>query len=291
MMPARNAPWSSARLTWATAGLLTVLVTSVVAFTNLQDIYNAQKDFVVGSLLSIAGFCFGRALNRTDEVISDHLHNAGAFQELSRLERNVDAAVERLSEYYDAQCQQLDFHRHSPLLRVALDDLNKTTANVIKLRSDLGDSSETEGYKLPSAARLALISARRDLNEAINRRNQVYEWLAPQLDPRSETATWDIFAVMSSDLIKGTRTLEALLTQHVSGSPEERLPPIRGYLTMAIKRAEEFTEAMPHTNISIPKVFDVMVGDIAKALDVIDRVELGMSPSARSSQPVAGNAG
>lgn len=296
---------STSQRVWAGAGLAILLITLLVAFSNLRDIYNAQQDFVVGSLLSLSGFCFGRALSRTQEqkaielirtaptpavnhalreAMATQLHSAGAFEQLSRLERNIDAALDRLSEYYDSQCQRLDFYRHSSLLRVALDDLDKTAANVVGLRQILHESASEADHLISPAARLALISVRRDLREAMNRRDQAYEWFETRLDRKTDEEAWDVFAVMTSDILKGTRSLEALLSQHVSYPHEEYLPTIRGYLAAAIGRGKEFTEAVEHGEVAIPKIFEVMMYDLTRALDAIDHVDLAGRDAVRSPQ-------
>jgi hypothetical protein len=279
---------------WAAGGLAILLATLVVAFSNLQEIYDAQKDFVVGSLLSLSGFCFGRALSRTTEQkalelihtaptreISDalrermsvRLHEAGAFEQLSRLERNMEAAVDRLSEYYDSQSQRLDFYRHAPLLRVALDDLDKAAANVMDLRRTMRGSAEEAALAMPPAVRLALISVRRDLREALNRRDQAYEWLAARLDRDEQDEAWDLFAVMTADVIKGTRTLEALLSQHAPDPPDDYLRTVVGYLEAAVRRAGEFAAVVGRRDVALPKIFDVMLDDLSKAIGALRSVE------------------
>ena len=44
------------RWMWLAAGVLVIVSTIAIAASNLREIYFAQKDFVVGSLLSLAGF-------------------------------------------------------------------------------------------------------------------------------------------------------------------------------------------------------------------------------------------
>src|SRR5215468_8342965 len=95
---------------WGLFGLAVLAFTLAVAATNLQAIYQAQKDFIVGSLLSLTGFCFGKALSRTQEQRAielirtaptkaveialtaeriERLHRDGVFQRLSLLARNL----------------------------------------------------------------------------------------------------------------------------------------------------------------------------------------------------------
>ncbi|HZN17834.1 MAG TPA: hypothetical protein VFB84_06530 [Micromonosporaceae bacterium] len=49
------------------------------------------------------------------------------------LERNVGAATERLSEFYDRHTRSLDFYRDAPLLGVAPDDFGRAADNVAVL--------------------------------------------------------------------------------------------------------------------------------------------------------------
>ncbi len=132
--------------------MVVLVFIAVVAADNLQSIYAAQKDFVVGSLLSLTGFCFGRALSRTQEQRAielirtapteaveialtaeriERLHRDGVFQRLSLLARNLEAAGERIAEYYDTEARRLDFYRYLPLLRVVLSDLDQARANIV----------------------------------------------------------------------------------------------------------------------------------------------------------------
>jgi len=286
---------------WAIGGLAVLVLISVVAVSNLHSIYDAQKDFVVGSLLSLVGFCFGKAFSRTQEQkaielirtvqggavegvlkeqVSARLHRDGVFDELAVLARNVDAALERLGQYYDSQCRIPDFYRHAPLLEVALDDLDKSGASVVRLQRKLGSGTHERSYPVSPAARLRLISVRRDLREAVGRRDQAYEWFATRLSREADEEAWDMFAVMTSDMRKGERSLEALLSQHLLFPIDHYLRTTSGYLTAALYRAAEFTDMIKDKGVPKPMILEVMVADLHKAVDVLDHIEIAGPDSA-----------
>jgi hypothetical protein len=285
---------------WAISGLGVLVLISVVAVSNLQSIYDAQKDFVVGSLLSLVGFCFGKAFSRTqeqkaielirtargdavegvlEEQISVRLHRDGVFDELAVLARNVDAALERLGQYYDSQCRIPDFYRHAPLLEVALDDLDKTAVSVLRLQHRLGGEAQEKSYPVSPATRLTLVSVRRDLREAVGRRDQAYEWFATRLGREAEEEAWDVFAVMTSDMRKGERGLEALLSQHLLFPVDHYLRTTSGYLTAALQRAAEFTDMINGKGIPKPMIMQVMVADLHKAVDVLNHIDVAAPDS------------
>ncbi len=293
--PSTYSRFSQSQYVWALLGLVVLVLTLVLALTNLQSIYQAQKDFIVGSLLSLTGFCFGKALSRTQEqkavelirtaptrtVVAAlemdrtaRLHADGLFQQLSLLARNLEAAVDRISEYYDSQARRADFYRHLPLLRVALDDLDKANGNVINAGQILAPAPEGPAYAVSPAARLSLTSIRRDLRESLGRRDQSYEWFAARLERPANSEFWDVFDVMTSDALKADRLLDALLGQHVAFPPEELLVTTIGYLAAAIRRANEVGKILHSMQIEKPKIFDVMAEDLDKALDDLGHIDV-----------------
>ena len=286
---------------WGLFGLAVLAFTLAVAAANIQAIYQAQKDFIVGSLLSLTGFCFGKALSRTQEQKaleliqtaptqaveaalrtdrSVRLHADGVFQRLSLLARDLQAATSRVSEYYDTEARRPDFYRHLPLLRVALEDLDEANANIIDIGQILGAAVETPAYVIVPAARLSLTSIRRDLRESLGRRDQAYEWFAARLDRAANEELWDVFDVMTSDILKADRLLDTLLGKHVSFPPDELLITTIGYLAAAIRRANEVGKILASQQIERPKIFDVMVEDLAKAHDDLDGVDIRERPVA-----------
>lgn len=322
-----------AQLLWAVLGLTTVIVIAVLAFGNLQQIFDSQKDFIVGLLASLAGVCFTRAFSRAaedkaleliranaegpvrdelteratelirqapegpvrdavvekavglihaspsgpvgdalTEIERQRLDQRGAFEHIALLERNIDAAQDRISEYYQAQAQNLDFHRNAPLLRVVLDDLDNVSVNANRLRHAIQASSQDRGYRIASKERLALISIRRDLRESLERRTQAYEQLLNEASVPIQRQTWDVFAVMTADILKADRQLDTLLSQHVRFPPEDCLRTSIGYLEAAAHRAAEFADSLG--DVPVPKVFDIMLTDLTSARAALTRIDL-----------------
>lgn len=296
---------SSLQQGWALAGISTLVLVSVVASSNLEEIYQSQKDFVAGSLLSLAGFCFGKAFSRTYEQkalelirgeptsqVSDvlekeakaSLHARGVFESLTRLERDLQAGSERIAEYYDSYCRNVEHYSGLALLRVALDDLDKALSNTIELRGTLSATGVTTAtYSIDPTIRLALIHIARDYREAIGRRDALYDWFSSRLDDRGDSS-WEVFAVMTSDMLKGERLLSVLLGKSMPSPPEEYLRVIDGYMSAATRRAQEFAELTARKHIDCPKVFDVMLQDLEKAREAIERVEFGVSVDTYSSK-------
>src|SRR5262249_34992345 len=128
--------------------------------------------------------------------------------------------------------------------------------------------------------RLALVSIQRDLREALGRRDQAYEWFVPRLNPKIKTErvpeaeeVWDMFAVMSSDIRKGQRTLEALMSQHVPYPIPDYLRSVSGYLNAALRRAAEFIVLIETKKVPKPKILEVMIDDLDKAVRALDGFE------------------
>jgi hypothetical protein len=282
-----------------------LVFTVVVAVENLQAIYSAQKDFVAGSLLSLTGFCFGRALSRTEEQRAlelirtaptpaveaalrterlERLHRDGVFECLALLARNLEAAAGRTAEYHDAEARRLDFYRYLPLLRVVLDDLDQARANLVGIERALGEDGrfqwiggparERGGYLVPETARLGLASIQRDLRESLGRRDQSYEWLISYRDRAVRQELWDVFSTMTSDALKADRLLDMLLGQYVAFPPSEVIVTTAGYLSAAIARAVEVEEILSAQEIEEPKIFDVMKQDLTRARTALDRVSV-----------------
>jgi hypothetical protein len=277
------------QLTWMVLGLAILVIVAIIASPNLLEIYNSQKDFVVGSLFALVGFLFGKAFSRTHEQkalelirdrttpqvaaalsreIKSMLHDRGAFEELSVLERNVNAAAGRLLEYFDSQAAKLDFYRDSPPLTVALDDLDHAAANVVRLRSRMEGMRSTSDSATNEIGP-AFASIHRDLHESNRRRIELYEHLKSRPGRNIDGDSWAILGVMTSDILKAERTLALLRTGCFAGSAGEHVSQIIGYLTAALARAEEFRESMETEGVAMPELFDVMTSDVHKALERI----------------------
>jgi hypothetical protein len=259
---------------WAVSGIAIVVLVAVIAYPNLASIFNSQRDFVVGSLFSVAGFSFAKAFSRTrGQRALEALRDEGIYEYVSLIDRNIRAGTERLSEYHDVECRDLDFYRNAGLLRVVLDDLDKATANIMDLRRALGVEVVAD-HRIPSAVRLNLISVRRDLREALGRRDQAYEWLATRLD-RTDSEKWDMFAVMTSDVHKAALTLDSVLSTHISYPPVEYVRTVLGYLDAALARAGQFADevrSVPAVG-SVPIIYEVMMSDLRSALDHLRNIE------------------
>lgn len=303
--------FSRSQYVWATLALVVLVVTLVLALPNLQSIYDAQKDFTVGSLLSLTGFCVGRALSRTEEQRSiehiktapsaavtqalreqqlERLHADGVFQRLALLSRNLEAAGDRIAEYYDTEARRLDFYRYLPLLRIVLSDIDQARSNIVGIERALGVEGETNqrdgdrgGYTVPTAARLALASLQRDLREALGRRDQTYEWLIAHPDQPASQELWDVFATMTSDILKADRLLDILLAQYVAFPPLEVIATTLGYMIAAISRAEEVDTIFVTQGITQPKIFDVMKQDLSKAQKALEGVDVTRRPTLQAA--------
>jgi hypothetical protein len=214
------------------------------------------------------------------------------FQRLSLLARNLEAAAERIAEYYDTEARRLDFYRYLPLLRVVLSDLDQARANIVGIERVLGPEGsiqpvsgspdERGGYEIPAVARLALASIQRDLRESLGRRDQAYEWLAAHRDRPVNQELWDVFATMTSDALKADRLLDALLRQYVAFPPVEVLVTAIGYLAAAIIRADEVVTILGTQGIEEPKIFDVMKQDLARAKGALGQVNFEEARSVRA---------
>ena len=222
----------------------------MIAYQNLRNIFNEEKDFVIGTLFSLAGFCFAKALT----------------QQIALIDRNVKAAAERLAGYHDLQCRDPEFYRNVALLWVCLDDLDKTVTNIADLRTTLGiDPGHV--YPIAPDIRLSLLSVRRCVHEGLVRRDQAYEWLLPRLSSEDREA-WDLFSVMTADVQKASLTLDSLLSRYVAFPPTEYIRTVLGYLRAALRRCELFREAT-----ATPRIFTVLEEDIQHAIEDLEDVE------------------
>lgn len=272
---------SNKQYKWGLGGLILLVLISAIAYPNLQHIFNDEKDFVIGSLFSLTGFCFAKALTRDrGEKALEILRDTGAFEQIALVERNVRAATERLASYHDLQCRDPEFYRNASLLRVALDDLDKSVTNIADLRMTLG-ISPGQMYPIAPEIRLSLIAVRRCIHEGLVRRDQAYEWLLPQLSTE-DRESWDLFAVMTADVQKASLTLESLLSQYVTFPPGEYVRTILGYLRAALRRCELFRETAPVT----PRIFTVLEEDLQHAIEDLANVETRLASNAPVPAPV-----
>jgi hypothetical protein len=273
---------------WGIGGVTVLILVIAVSLTNLQEIYEAQKDFVVGSLLSLVGFCFAKALSRRAEdeaielvsaspdprlrsaVIDRVAHDEGVLKELAVLARDVDAANARLSQYFDLRTRSLKFHEDAALLFVALEDLDHAGERISDVKALLGvtDEGRFAGDEA-SIARMTYI--RRYLREAANRRDQVYSHFSAQLDWEAHPELAEMFSVLSSDIWKAGRALNRVLGKNVSESPEECLRLVNGYVHASLKRAEKLEGLLDDLGLGVPVVYEVLMDDLRHAEEGVER--------------------
>jgi hypothetical protein len=265
---------SARQYRWALGGLVLLVLISVIAYQNLRNIFNEEKDFVIGTLFSLAGFCFAKALTRgRGEQALEILRDTGAFEQIALIDRNVKAAAERLAGYHDLQCRDPEFYRNVALLRVCLDDLDKTVTNIADLRTTLGiDPGQV--YPIAPDIRLSLQSVRRCVHEGLVRRDQTYEWLLSRLSSDDREA-WDLFSVMTADVQKASLTLDSLLSQYVAFPPAEYVRTILGYLRAAQRRCELFRQTA-----ATPTIFTVLEEDIQHAMEDLEDVDVRLRSAA-----------
>jgi hypothetical protein len=273
-------------------GLTVLILTAVVASSNLREIYNSQKDFVVGTLFSAVGFFFGKAFshtqeqkalefiqeppnNRVAEALSGRirraLHDRGAFEDVAVLERTVEAAAGRLLKYFDSRAQRLEFYWDSADLTYALDELDRAAADLARLRIRLEGGS----VRIPSGRDVpgpALMLINRSVAAANDRGRELYEWLKHETGDAIGDDSWAVFGVLVYDIRKAERALGMLRSGRAAGYTEEYLTEVAAYLTVGLERAKAFRDLAVTGHIKMPELFTIMTGDMADALTRINKV-------------------
>jgi hypothetical protein len=258
---------SQRQLIWALSGVMVVIFIASIASGNLKVIYRAQPDFVLGSFLAIAGYCFAKATTRTgNERALEELHRTGAVQRLRLAQRDAGAALRRLNTYYHSQAESLDFCVGLDLYEVILDDVDEALANVDSVMRILGVREEQSiTYEIPHVSRQLLIRHSRAPREALNRQRRTHEWLVLNVRPADHPAVWDRFSNLTSDLMKAHFTMRALCSLPLRVAPEEQSIELIGYLEASDDRAKEFCAALSQAGLEAPEVFETLVKDIAGA--------------------------
>lgn len=310
---------SRIQLTFLVLGIVLTVLFAAVAIPNLSAIYEAEEDFTIGLILGAIVFCFSQVFSRarqqvTEEMaeelirrgenerirsilrdeIQQELHDTGVHRQLSLLQRNVSAAFDRLSDFYDEQSGVLDFARHRSLLEVVLDDLDKVYGNLNEINGKVQFSGPSPAPGLLQnriegnpTARIQLVAVRRELREAINRRNQTYDSASsehPGIFAEGSEAR-DIFSVMTADLLKGTRLLEELLsTNRPIPDPDAQLLRVTEYLSAAHERADQFLVELEQRSLEVPQIFEVMREDVASAQNRLINVRDDLSIDAAERQ-------
>jgi len=146
------------------------------------------------------------------------LRHYTVFREMAVLRRNLEAAFDRANEYFDVQAENEEFHFHSDQFNVIIRDLNQACGNAHRI-----DVALRDGRRPDLAPDTGLASMRlnrlggilRDVTEALERRDQVYESVFRYSagDPTVDRAR-EYFRVMTSDLRKAHRTLDSLIDRN-----------------------------------------------------------------------------
>ncbi|MGD9979583.1 MAG: hypothetical protein AB7H66_03115 [Hyphomonadaceae bacterium] len=316
------------------AGLVSIAVSLWIVKDRLADIMAAEPDIFYAPLFGVAVFLVTKAFEPTkqqilDEQSADHIRDRASgkvgeaisteirrrFDEseirdlIAVLERNIDAAIDRLSEYYSIRTTDLRFHETMPLLGVVGDDLDKSKSDVGALRVALSDVvGEPIGHAAPQLdlspyQLVALQSICRDVREAINRRNEFWAYMidVPSFDEKFAEHYGEAFKIISSDLFKAHKIIvEILGTSRRNVGVAQELEGAGRYLRAALTRSVVLAERLgiPHTRAmseadllarareiglaiertddslqlkgTLPASFGVMLSDITSALARID---------------------
>lgn len=246
------------RYLWLAAALMVVVVTVIIAAPNLRDIYAAQKDFVVGSLLSLAGFSVGKALDKSKQERDRWLQEVGAFDCLAKMESTLRSADDRLAEHY------WSFPIAPVLLTEAREDLVRGIAYADRMRHALGVEVGGDEWRISPNVKLKLDKIRRDMREALNRLTVSRERLT-NVQSASDIDLWDVFDVLTSDLLKANWNLDVLVREHVVVPPEEQARRTANYLHAAARRAGEVRALLTARQVEIPGTFQIMAEDLDAA--------------------------
>src|SRR6266568_3465945 len=187
--------FSRSQYAWALLGLAVLVFTAAVAADNFQAIYAAQKDFVVGSLLSLTGFCFGRALSRTPEQRGGYAIPAVARLALASIQRDLRESLGRRDQAYE----WLAAHRDRPVNQELWDVFATMTSDALKA-DRLLDALLGQYVAFPPVE--VLVTAIGYLAAAIKRADEVVTILGTQgiEEPK-------IFDVMKQDLARAKGAL------------------------------------------------------------------------------------
>jgi hypothetical protein len=279
---------SRRQFTWALVGVVIVILVAFIASGNLRAIYKAQPDFVLGSFLTAAGYCFAKASTRTStERVLEDLHRTGAVQRLRLAQRDTNAALRRLGTYYHSQAESLDFRVGLDLFEVILDDVDEALANIEHVMRITGVSDEEPvTYTIPHVTRQVLIQHSRSVREALNRHQRTHEWLVVHARPTDHPAVWDRFGNLTSDLLKAHFAMRALCVTPVRVSPTEQSIELIGYLNASDERAQEVCAALEQAKMKPPDVFDTLVKDINAARKALMTAQIALPDAAQGRLPV-----
>lgn len=229
-----------------------------------------------------------RSSPRVNAIVDDEVqrrfeeHHIGDY--ISTLTRNIDASIDRLNEYYSVRSSDQNFHVTMPLISVVADDLDKSFGNLKDLRDALssvsGNAVKPSNRRLfTDEQRVRLESILRDVREAINRRNEFFQFVVEQ-PSASGLLNYHLesFRVVSSDLFKSYRIVVELLgVSRRNRSVEQEISGASDYVFAALTRALNLAESMGSLDLGSTNLEDrqeVMV--VAnKAATAIERASEG----------------
>ncbi len=250
------------------AGAASLVGGLLVVRADLVKIGQSHPDILYGPLFALAGALFSLALRPSQEQKVENearlllqqkrtfspvlAQDIGLLSALSLVERDLDAAIARLNEYYDGRTTGDDFHIEKPQLLVVAQDLDHCRAEVSALRTlveeqFLGEDPAVRKEKMDAEQRTTLESALRDLTEAYNRRSDALESLRESKDYGEVK---DMFRVMSSDMAKGHKTLTELLSlsQRTTG------------LASHIRLIGQYTDVAIERSVAVARMLDQQIG-------------------------------
>lgn len=262
----------NARYLWLTAGVVIVVLTAIVAAPNLREIYAAQTDFVVGGMLSLAGFSFGKAVDRSREARERWLHVNKVYESINDIEANARFASEALWKITD------------PSAAPVLVDCRKRMAESIRMVALLDNtlSPADRAWTFPPTQRAVLEKLSRDIDAAVDRLYSSRMELLSQLDVQRDDAAWALFFVLVDDLLKVQERLHVVGTKHTDLPLESQLYVIESYLRAAQRRSAEFVQVLEARSIPQPNTFGVMCQDVSDALAEVGKMAAGVGRPART---------
>jgi hypothetical protein len=248
---------------------------------------------VTGALLLVAGYCGARSFGRAtaeqmassrgpggvdrfaagDQPLSSWLDREPVIVHLASLNHQIGDAQGRLAEYYDMQCRQQGFYHHEPLLRIILSDLDRIAVTATDLSETFGFPQDRSRYVVPEAAVPALMRVQREGRDAIHRSQDSYESLVAHLFDELSTSRL-LFEAMIADLFRATRTLDALLAQHLLAAPRYLMRDVVAYFNAAFERAADLKTAFAVAHgAACPITFEVVIADLRRIAMVLSEIE------------------
>lgn len=287
----RVASISASQWAWAILGFVILLFIAVISATNLEEIYNAQKDFVAGSLFSLVGFSFGKALSGTNEqqalsvlreastpklqeiLVDDtrrRLHYNDVFASLARVERLIESSSERVHQFLDepqSQSRSVDFYRDR--LGDVLAMFDETGLHTSQLRDRL---ERTVAIPVREEVWTTLSSITSRVGRANLRRLEMKTQLWAS-EPPMDADTLAMITVLGTDMLSARRILTALAADQSLESLSNHLSVVADFLGASTQRAQALRLAVEGTQGRVPLLFDVMADDLTKALDGVEQLK------------------